>query len=370
MSFNNTGKFNILFIVPYPKASAPSQRFRVEQYFSLLDREGINYKLAPFVNTETYKLLYKQGFAVKKIFKIVAGFLKRIKLVLVDCKKYDVIFIHREAAPLGPPFFEWMLAKLLKRKYIFDFDDAIWEPSITASNKLAFYFKAFWKIKYICKWAWINSAGNHFLENFAQQSGARETLFLPTVVDAVNKYVPAVNKLQNHPPVIGWTGSHSTIMYLQSSLEVLKELQQSHAFQLMVISDKKPELGMKFIYVPWNEKSEIESLQKFDIGIMPLVKDKWSEGKCGFKIIQYMAAGIPAVASPTGANEHIIDNGINGFICQSKDEWMSRLGLLLNDKVKREEMGLQARKKIEEQYSLQSREAAFLQMLKDCSRKN
>jgi len=293
------------------------------------------------------------------------GFLRRLKLVFFESKNYEVIFIHREASPLGPPVFEWILAKLLKRKFIYDYDDAIWEPSISAANRAAFFAKAFWKIKYICKWAFINSAGNNFLENYAKQSGARQSLFLPTVVDAVNRYVPAKAKNNNIPPVIGWTGSHSTIMYLQSCIEILKELKQLHEFALVVISDKKPELDIDFVFVPWNTQTEIESLQHFDIGIMPLVKDRWSEGKCGFKIIQYMATGIPAVASPTGANTSIIDNGINGFICNSKEEWIRSLSMLLNDKAKREEMGFLARNKIEVHYSLQSREGAFLQMLKD-----
>lgn len=90
------------------------------------------------------------------------GFLQRLKLVFFESKNYEVIFIHREASPLGPPVFEWILAKLLKRKFIYDYDDAIWEPSISAANRAAFFAKAFWKIKYICKWAFINSAGNNF----------------------------------------------------------------------------------------------------------------------------------------------------------------------------------------------------------------
>lgn len=106
MTVNHPGTFKVLFIVPYPKATAPSQRFRVEQYFSLLNREGIVYHLAPFVNAETYRLLYQKGFTAKKIWGILIGFLKRIKLVLFESKHYDVIFIHREAAPLGPPVFK------------------------------------------------------------------------------------------------------------------------------------------------------------------------------------------------------------------------------------------------------------------------
>ncbi|HQY17353.1 MAG TPA: glycosyltransferase family 4 protein [Ferruginibacter sp.] len=360
-----TSPIKILFIVPYPLSTAPSQRFRIEQYFSLLKRERIQYKLAPFVNSGTYTLLYKKGISAKKIFGILMGFLRRLKLVFFESKNYEVIFIHREASPLGPPVFEWILAKLLKRKFIYDYDDAIWEPSISAANRAAFFAKAFWKIKYICKWAFINSAGNNFLENYAKQSGARQSLFLPTVVDAVNRYVPAKAKNNNIPPVIGWTGSHSTIMYLQSCIEILKELKQLHEFALVVISDKKPELDIDFVFVPWNTQTEIESLQHFDIGIMPLVKDRWSEGKCGFKIIQYMATGIPAVASPTGANTSIIDNGINGFICNSKEEWIRSLSMLLNDKAKREEMGFLARNKIEAHYSLQSQERVFLQLIKD-----
>ena len=94
--------------MPYPLSTAPSQRFRIEQYFSLLKRERIQYKLAPFVNSGTYTLLYKKGISAKKIFGILMGFLRRLKLVFFERKKYEVNFIDGAASPLDPPVLEWI----------------------------------------------------------------------------------------------------------------------------------------------------------------------------------------------------------------------------------------------------------------------
>ncbi|MBK8710511.1 MAG: glycosyltransferase [Niastella sp.] len=352
----------ILFIVPYPLGTAPSQRFRVEQFLPAIQKAGMQYELKPFFTSKAWYVLYKKGSLVRKGAELIKGFAKRFFLILFQIHRYDVIFIHREAAPLGPPIFEWIIRFIWRRKYILDFDDATWVPIITQENKVAMLLKCFWKVKYLCKWARINLAGNDYLADFATASGAAKTIFFPTVVDTDNRFTKnTITK--NAVPVIGWTGSHSTIHYLNSSIGILQSIKEKINFTLVIIADKKPGIEIDFEFVAWDKNTEIDTLQRFDIGIMPLKYTATSEGKCGFKLIQYMAMGIPAIADDTRANAAIIDEGINGFICHNDNEWLQAITLLLKDETLRKQMGEKARKKIEAHYSLSSRQGQLIEAL-------
>lgn len=348
--------------MPYPIAKAPSQRFRVEQFLHILDDHGIRYKLATFLSKNTMDVLYKRSSVIQKILGVLKGYVKRWKHVLVDVHRYHTVFIHREAAPLGPPVFEWIVIKLLGKKVIYDFDDAIWIPNTNPESKLVSYFRSFWKVAKICKWSSVVTAGNHFLGDFARQSGAKKVVYLPTVVDTKNRYLPKpLEAVQNSIPVIGWTGSHSTLKYLDEILPVLKELEQTVEFKFLVIANRNPELPLKnFEFVKWNEVTEIEDLQRIDIGVMPLTHDLWSEGKCGFKLIQYLALGIPAIASPVGVNKVIIEHGTNGFLCETENDWSLAIKTLITDIQQRNFMGTNGRGKIEANYSITSQKQKIL----------
>lgn len=353
----------VMFLLPYPLHRAPSQRFRVEQFLPVLAQEQVTYGLYPFMDAHTWQVLYKGGSVVQKAWGIVKGFLKRWKAVLWDIHRYDTVFIHREAAPIGPPVFEWIVTKLWRKKTIFDFDDAIWIPNTSAENKLAASLKAFWKVPRICSWVTIAAGGNDYLCNFAREQQAASVVRLPTVVNTETRY----NQLHQHTdgskPVIGWTGSHSTLKYLDELMPLLQEMQETYDFTFVVIADKQPDLPLKdWQFVPWNESSEIEDLLKIDIGVMPLTMDKWSEGKCGFKLIQYLALGIPAVASPVGVNSVIVEDGKNGYLCIRPEEWKEALKKLLQDTVLRKQMGAYGREKMIREYSVSSQTATFLRL--------
>ena len=162
---------------------------------------------------------------------------------------------------------------------------------------------------------------------------------------------------------IGWTGSHSTLKYLNEIIPVINELQKDFDFNFLVIADKNPLLPFKnFQFIPWNVSTEADDLLKLDIGVMPLLADEWTEGKCGFKLIQYFACGIPAVASPVGVNKIIVEEGVNGFLCSTNADWKSSLQKLLADQFLRQKMGMAGRKKIIEYYSIQSQVAKFIQL--------
>ncbi|WP_300598770.1 glycosyltransferase [Niabella sp.] len=343
---------------------APSQRFRVEQFFPTLNENFISYDIAPFLDEKTWNFLYKKGGAIQKVYGIMAGYIRRWR-ILFKLHRYSVVFIHREAAPLGPPVFEWLIAKVWKKKMIYDFDDAIWIPNTSAENKKMNVLKSFWKIPKICKYASIVFGGNDFLCAFAKESGAKQVCYLPTVVDTEDRYEKIKSQHADIGITIGWTGSHSTLKYLDLIVPILKRLETEYEFSFVVIADKDPVIPLKnYMFIPWKAPTEIEDLKTIDIGLMPLTNDKWSEGKCGFKLIQYMALGIAAVASPVGVNKTIISNGYNGFLCEDSDEWYIALEKLVKDVSLRRTICENGRKRIEQKYSVISQKRVFIDALK------
>lgn len=351
---------HILFIVPYPTDKAPSQRFRFEQYYSLLDQNGITYEIKPFLSREIWDILYLPGRFPKKAMGILGGLIRRFFL-LFSLKKYDYIFIHREATPIGPSFFEYFASKWLKKKIVYDFDDAIWIPNYSEANSFFSFLKGYGNVHKICSYAWKVSCGNEFLCNYALQYN-KNVVYNPTTIDTEN-YHNQIKNQDSNPFVIGWTGSHSTIRYISEIIPVLEELEKKYQFVFRVISDLKPEFELKSLeYVKWKKETEIEDLLGFNIGIMPLVDDKWANGKCGFKALQYMSLGIPALVSPVGVNTRIVDNGINGFICSSSEDWKNAIEKLLIDKALLKNMSEQTRIKIVEHYSVKSNSQNFIEL--------
>lgn len=350
----------IAFVVQLPRNVSPGQRFRFEQYEQLLADNGFVVETFPFLDEATYRILYKDGYLLRKIIGVIKGFLRRIAF-LFKAKKYDYIFLQREMAPVGPPVFEWITSRLLRVKIIYDFDDAIWISNMAKRNPLAEAIRCFWKIKWICKWSYKVSVGNHYLGAYAKKFN-RQVVYNPTCVDMEKRY-NQVSSLNHHPLVIGWTGSHSTIRYLNEIVGALQELEEKYAFRFLTICDRKPNLPLKSLdYIPWNATTEIEDLCRIDIGVMPLVPDEWSEGKCGFKLIQYLALGIPALASPVGVNKQVIDHGRNGYLCSTKEEWIEYLSILLADQKKRQHFGEHGRQKIMTNYSVHSNASTFLSL--------
>jgi len=209
------------------------------------------------------------------------------------------------------------------------------------------------KVEKICHWTTKVSAGNAYLADYAKQFNA-STYILPTIVDTEGHH----NRLQNQNTeaiCIGWTGTNTTLKYLDAIVPVLKKLEDKYAFTFYVIADKNPELPLKsFQFIRWRKETETEDLLKFHIGLMPLNKDEWEEGKCGFKAIQYMALGIPAIATAIGVNKDIIEHGKNGYLVTKNEDWENYITELICSKDLRIKMGDLARKKIEAHYSKKS----------------
>jgi glycosyltransferase involved in cell wall biosynthesis len=351
----------ILFLVPYPIDTAPSQRFRFEQYFGILKSNGYEYEVQSFISLQNWRRFYAPKGVLQKVGILIAGFFKRI-LILPRVFSFDFIFIHREATPVGPPVFEWIIAKVFRKKIIYDFDDAIWISDGRAESLLLQSIKFRGKVRSICRWAYKVSCGNAYLCDFARQYN-NNVVRNPTTIDTTLKHDPDLLRSSVGRPnhlVIGWTGSHSTLKYLKVIEHCLQLIQrQFQDVTFVVIADRKPDIDLKFEFIPWNEDSEIADLLRFDIGIMPLPDDEWSKGKCGFKALQYMALKIPAVASAVGVNTHIIETDRNGILCTTEDDWLEALTVLIRNPALRLKLGEQGRKKVIGAYSVLSNKENF-----------
>jgi glycosyltransferase involved in cell wall biosynthesis len=357
-------KRSILFITPYPSDESPSQRFRFEQYFSLLQRQHYQIKVQSFWTADAWSILYRKGFAWRKFIALFKGIGRRFS-TLGQLEQFDFIFIHREALPVGPPIWEWLVSKIAKKKIIYDFDDAIWLPDHQEESMLWRLLRWRSKVGSICKWSYRVSCGNAYLCDYARKFNP-DTVYNPTTVDTENHHNPdlyASGKSASQVS-IGWTGSHSTLKYLSNVEPVLSSLGSRYTdLQFIVIADRPPDLNLQNLrFIPWKKQTEIIDLLQIDIGIMPLADDEWAQGKCGFKLLQYHALGIPAVASPAGVNTRIIDHGRSGYICSTQEEWIRALTALIEDRLLRTTMGQTGKGFVHMHYSVASNSENFLRL--------
>ena len=351
-------KNKIAFIVPYPIGFAPSQRFRFEQYVSYLKHNNFELDFFPFLSEHDFQLIYQPSKFLSKLLVTIKGFCKRFFLMF-KLSKYEIIFIHREATPLGPPIFEWVISKLLKKKIIYDFDDAIWLNNTSETNKIISSVKRHSKVGKICSWSSKVFCGNHYLKEYAKKFN-QQVFYIPTTIDTENLH----NQIKKHNDgeiIIGWTGTHTTARYLKEIESILIELQKKYKFQVNLICNKDPRIsGLEYIFIPWEKESEIDELIKFDIGLMPLSDNEWTKGKCGFKALQYMALQIPAIASDVGVNNKIISDGVNGFLTRNTNDWKEKLEELINNKELRTQFGIEGRKTIINSYSVSAIKQNYL----------
>ena len=321
---------------------------------------GLQFDVAPFLDEEAMHILYRPGNFFLKVWKVTIGFFNRIAL-LFSLSSYDIIFIHREAAPIGPPIIEWFITRTLGKKVIFDFDDAIWLKNTSSTNSIIALFKRYRNANNTCKWAWKVSCGNAYLANHAR-SFNNKVVVNPTTIDTTNHH-NRLKKFSGDRIIIGWTGTHSTIKYLDVILPVLRKLENEFDFDFLVIADKQPAFELKSLrFLPWTKDTEIDDLLQMDVGVMPLENDKWANGKCGFKALQYMALGIPALVSPVGVNTEIVDHDENGWICNDADTWETALRSILEERVNLNDYSEAARAKIEAHYSVNSNTSNFLHL--------
>jgi glycosyltransferase involved in cell wall biosynthesis len=343
-------KRKVLFIVNHRRGRSPGQRFRFEQYLEYLEENGFECQLSNIVTEEEDQILYSKGNYLKKGLLAKNAYLRRTK----DTKMahhYDIIFIFREAYLTGSTRFEKAFAAS-GAKIIYDFDDAIWLPNVSKENKRLQKLKNPLKTQEIIAYADMVFAGNAYLAAYAREF-CDNVKVLPTTIDT--DYHKRKEKATEDRLCIGWTGTQTTLRYLEELKGVFKSLKEKYGEKVYfkVICDtpwEVEELDIK--NEKWSKEREIEQLEEIAIGVMPLSDDEWSRGKCGFKGLQYMAMEIPAVLSPVGVNKEIIEDGKNGFLANDEESWFRILSLLIESHELRENLGKEGRKTIIERYSV------------------
>ncbi len=325
----------VLMLCPVP-ATAAATRFRLQQFVPYLNDVGIAATIRPFLNASELSMLYAPQQPVAMAKMACAALWRRLD-DLVTANQCDLVVIQREAALVGPPVIEWAMTRALRVPMVFDFDDAIWEPYVspTYGRWLPRLVKMPQKTNYTLRVARQVVAGNEHLAAYARRYNANVTI-VPTVVNT-DIFEPGAKA--NQVPVIGWIGTHSTAPYLQNLAPALQRLARKHAFVLRVVGGDVAIPGVTTEVRSWSLEREVADFQSLDIGLYPMVDDAWSRGKSGFKAVQYMACGVPVVASPVGSVLGIIDAGQNGYLAKSDDDWVRLLGLLLEDTDHRRRMG-------------------------------
>ncbi len=340
----------------YPDRS-PGQRFSFEQYLSYLGSCGFQIDVSFLLNEEDDKIFYSKGNYFGKAKIAVKSILQRLK-DLRKASKYDIVFVYREAIFFGTPFFERRFAR--KARMILAFDDSIWVPNVSAANKIFSLLKNPAKTSSIIKVSDLVFAGNKYLANYASQFN-KNVVIVPTTIDT-DEY-KSVEKLPKDRICIGWSGSITTIEHFETKLNALLKIKKKYTDKVYfkVIGDgryKNDELGIKGL--AWKKEDELKELNEIDIGIMPLPDSEWAKGKCGLKGLQYMALGIPTIMSPVGVNSEIINDGENGFLADSDDEWIAKLSLLIDSFELRKKLGDAGCKTVEEKYSVHANRDLYL----------
>jgi glycosyltransferase involved in cell wall biosynthesis len=352
----------ILFVAAHYPNRSPGQRYRFEQYLNYLNENGFECKLAFIINKQDDITFYSAGKIVTKFFLLSKFFLKRIFHVF-QATQYDVIYIFREAFFVGGPIFE-RLFKLTGKKIIFDFDDAIWLPNVSDENKKFLFLKAPAKTSSICKMANVVVTGNQYLLEYASQFN-KNVVIIPSTID-MNYYRPSTPKKNKTAVTIGWSGSSTTVQHFETLLPVFEKLKLKYGNKIEFVLYGDPnyrneKLGIKGI--KWTHESEVSTIFNFDIGVMPLPDNQWTQGKCAMKGLQYMALKVPTIMAAVGVNKKIIQQGINGFLATTETEWMNCLEQLINDSALRNKIGEMGYQTVLNEYSVNANQKNYVDAL-------
>lgn len=357
-------KSTIHFIVQHRRDRSPGQRFRHEQYLSALEDSGFRIRYSPLLNAEQDKVLYKPGNYFRKAQIFFASYRKRQK-DLDAIQSGDIVFIYREALLSGDIRFE----KAFRRKgakLVYDFDDAIWIPSVSEANKLLQFLKRPGKVGEIAGISDLVIVGNEYLAAYAKKFNPN-VVIIPTTIDLEEYHTP-ITYPEKPVVTIGWSGSLTTIQHFAHAIPALTHIKAEFGdkVHIEVIGDgnyRHEPLGI--VGKPWRKETELKDLAGMDIGIMPLPDDQWSRGKCGLKGLQYMSLGIPTLMSPVGVNAEIVHDGVNGFLPATTEEWVKRLKELIQDRALRERLGQAGLETVRSHYSSKAWAEPYVKLFTD-----
>lgn len=346
----------ILLLSRYGRLGA-SSRMRFMQYLPYLYRAGAKVTVQPLLSDEMLGVRYQWGRY--GYWPILRAYAHRLA-VMLQSRHFHVVWIEKEALPWFPAALEqWLLRGT---PYALDFDDAIFHNYDLHRSAWVRHFYG-GRIDRLMAGAHLVVAGNRYLADRATAAGARVVEVIPTVVD-LERYRPKHRYAKVTRPRIVWIGSPSTITYLRELAGVFCELAKQRSFTLRVVGGGVFCLpGVDVESLPWSEEREARLIEECDIGIMPLKDSPWERGKCAYKLIQYMACGLPTVASPVGANNDVVLEGRTGLFASDFREWLETLTTLLDDAELRQRLGRAGRARVEAEYCLQQMAPRLVRLL-------
>lgn len=271
---------------------------------------------------------------------------------MIRLKRFDLVIVVRESLLTRSVFFE-RFARFTGIPLIYDFDDAIWLPNVSESNRKLTWLKKPSKTKKSIRFASLVIAGNSFLADYASKYNSN-VIVIPTTLDT-DYYTSSEIKAEKKQVTIGWSGSPTTIEHFRIAENAMEIVKQKYGDRVCFVILGAPSYVNKTLDtkgISWSQEIELPTLKTFDIGLMPLPDDEWSKGKCGFKALLYMSLGITSVLSPVGVNQEIVKEGKNGFFASSTEEWVEKISLLIENETLRNQCGMEARKYLVEHFSV------------------
>lgn len=340
-----------------------SSRLRSLQFIPALQRSGIEASVAPFFDDAALLARYESGGY--GLGRLAQAYVIRLK-ALLGRGRFDLLWIEKEALPWLPAWLE--LGLLDGVPYVLDYDDALFHQyDLHASRWVRALFGH--RLDKLMANSRLVVAGNEYLAQRAGAAGAERVEIVPTVVD-LERYADGIlpERVVSQPPRVVWIGSPSTVHYLADIREQLVQLRRCRPYTLSVIGGHVDWPEMDVECRPWSELSEVADIRAGDVGIMPLTDSPWERGKCGYKLVQYMACGLPVVASPVGVNCQLVRDGWNGFLTQGREGWQQALGPLLEDADLRRRLGANGRRQVESQYCIQNVAPRLIELFKQIGR--
>lgn len=341
-----------------------SSRLRTLHYLPALMSAGIQCDVHSLLDDD-----YLSGLYTGRIRKagVAKSYVSRIAQLLRS-GQYDLVWTEKELLPWLP---HWVELGLLssRTRLVADYDDAIFHR-YDLHRSLAVRRALGRKVDHVMARANLVTAGNEYLAERAHAAGAKRVEIVPTVVDLEAYHV--AHKPDDATPTIGWIGTPSTWNeYMESLMPTFTSAAADGGARVVAVGAGKAASPHPLLdIVTWSEETEVTQIQAMDIGVMPLADTPWARGKCGYKLIQYMACGLPVIASPVGVNSEIVEHGVNGFLASTELEWRQALDRLLEDAGLRRRMGIEGRRKVERRYSLQKWAPRLVNLLADTAGRN
>ena len=351
----------VLVLSKYDRLAA-SARYRFLQYAPYLEAHGIELVLSPLFDDAYLTERFETGRASP--WAVLRGYQRRLKAVLA-ADQYDVALMHYELFPYLPGVLERALS-VRGVPYVYDFDDATFH--MYDQHRLRVVRTVLGtKLAPALAGAGAVMAGSRYLADYAKRYSANVHL-IPTVVDTDRYAVrPPRVRETGAPFVVGWIGSPSTSAHLEGIAPALTALGAEGPVKLIATGARKLDIpGIEVDIRPWAEDREVADLHEADIGIMPLPDEPWARGKCAFKLIQYMAVGLPTVASPVGANKDVVTPE-TGLFASTTDAWIDAMRTLRDAPARRHAMGTAGRARAVAAYSLQSQQHRVRHLLENAN---